>query len=54
MAAFALSMPYSTCDLWNSGVSWEFRYFGSPLPTTRPPKAMHSPCGSLMGNMMRL
>ena len=53
MDAFALSSANSTRPLWNNGVSCVLRYFGSPVPTTRPPKAMHSPASSQMGNITR-
>ena len=39
--------------LAKSGVSGEFRYFGSPLSRTRPPKAMTRPRASRMGTRMR-
>ena len=35
------------------GVSGEFRYFGVPSPSTRPPNPMHSPLTLRMGNITR-
>lgn len=45
--------PYSSLPLLNSGVSGEFRYFGSPLPSTRPPKPITCPFTLRIGNMIR-
>ena len=49
----ARSRQYRLAPLWKRGVSGELRYFGSPVPMTRPPKAMTRPRRSLMGNMTR-
>ena len=45
--------PYSSRPLLNTGVSGEFRDFGVPSPSTRPPKPMHSPLTLRIGNITR-
>jgi hypothetical protein len=49
----ACGRPNSSRPFSKSGVSGEFRYFGSPWSMMRPPKAMISPFGLMIGIIRR-